>query len=392
MNELTKSCGAAGLPHWVPREARHYIGHVEQGVPIRALARRSGCAASTVLRQVQRLEKMRDDPLVDSALAALGRQAGASAAKVRVMGIEMRGEKGGQDSRAATDPAALDAGALRVLRRLAEPGAVLAAGAEMETAVIVRERPDGGVTRTGTAERALAEALALNGWIEGAARGRIARYRITAAGRAELRRLLASAGEAAGKGAGGAAAAKAAGFAEAPAAFSGAPVKTPLSAGMIGEGSPARAAGSETPLQVLARRRCADGTPFLSRPQAGAGARLREDYELAMSGPGASGWDPLGGAEGGAKTTSAKAARDNADGAALPDAVRAARARVTAALHELGPGLGDVALRCCCLLEGLETTERRMGWSARSGKIVLRIALERLRRHYAETGDGDLIG
>ena len=65
----------------------------------------------------------------------------------------------------------------------------------------------------------------------------------------------------------------------------------------------------------------------------------------------------------------------------------AARDRVAGALRDLGPGLGDVALRCCCYLEGLERTEKRMGWSARSGKIVLRIALQRLKRHYEELGE-----
>ena len=54
------------------------------------------------------------------------------------------------------------------------------------------------------------------------------------------------------------------------------------------------------------------------------------------------------------------------------------------ALYNLGPGLGDVVLRTCCNLEGLEAAERRMGWAARSGKVVLRIALERHKRHYAD--------
>ena len=63
---------------------------------------------------------------------------------------------------------------------------------------------------------------------------------------------------------------------------------------------------------------------------------------------------------------------------------RCARERVATALRELGPGLGDMVLRCCCYLEGLEAAEKRLGWSARSGKVVLRIALDRLRRHYQE--------
>ncbi|HRM74884.1 MAG TPA: DUF6456 domain-containing protein, partial [Paracoccus sp. (in: a-proteobacteria)] len=71
-----------------------------------------------------------------------------------------------------------------------------------------------------------------------------------------------------------------------------------------------------------------------------------------------------------------------------------ARNRVAAALRELGPGMGDMCLRVCCFLEGIEMTERRLGWSARSGKIVLRLALQRLERHYRETyGSGSpLIG
>ena len=69
-----------------------------------------------------------------------------------------------------------------------------------------------------------------------------------------------------------------------------------------------------------------------------------------------------------------------------PSGAAAGHLRVQAALGDLGAGLMDVAFHCCCLLEGLEQTEKSMGWSARSGKIVLRIALQRLKRHYAEQG------
>jgi len=103
------------------------------------------------------------------------------------------------------------------------------------------------------------------------------------------------------------------------------------------------------------------------------GARVAQDWSSLLTG--------------GVKTTAGSGA-----GALFgPDA---ARGRVVAALRELGPGLSDVALRCCCYLEGLESCEKRLGWSARSGKIVLRIALQRLKRHYEETLDDEsqLIG
>ena len=70
------------------------------------------------------------------------------------------------------------------------------------------------------------------------------------------------------------------------------------------------------------------------------------------------------------------------------DGPTGARTRVHDALRALGPGLSDIALRCCCHLEGLETAEKRMGWSARSGKIVLRIGLQRLALHYESMNGG----
>lgn len=68
---------------------------------------------------------------------------------------------------------------------------------------------------------------------------------------------------------------------------------------------------------------------------------------------------------------------------------------IRAAMADLGPGLSDVLMRCCCYLEGVEAAKKRLGWSARSGKIVLRIALMRLHQHYERTlgsAAGGMIG
>lgn len=367
-------CGP--MPDWVPAAARNYLSHTEAGRSIRALARDSGVHPSTILRQVRRIETRRDDPLVDAAIQALAR-----------IGAVNIPETTREDPKAMTNaqrhfrPAEaedeIDDEGRRILRCLLEPGAVLAVASDMEKAVVVRDTPDGRTLRTATMERAAAEVMALREWIEpGGDSGRIRRYRISSAGRSALKRLMARDENAR------------AGFAEAPAPFAGlSGAKVPQSQA---EAAPRRGMtryhAAESPVAALARRRGRDGTPFLANELLAAAERLREDFELSQLGPKvAQNWEGLltGGID-----ASAPPARAPAHGPA------AARDRVSAALKDLGPGLGDVALRCCCYMEGLETAERRLGWSSRSGKIVLRIALQRLRRHYETTGGlyGVLIG
>jgi hypothetical protein len=142
---------------------------------------------------------------------------------------------------------------------------------------------------------------------------------------------------------------------------------------------------AESPVVALSRRREKDGKAFLEPALVTAAERLREDFELAQMGPRiAQDWSRF-------LTAGSGGGFNSGDGLRGPEG---ARDRVAAALRDLGPGLGDMALRCCCFLEGLEATEKRMGWSARSGKIVLRIALQRLKRHYDDTygPGGGLIG
>ena len=359
------------LPGWVPDAARNYLHHIEEGISIRQLARESGCHASTVLRQVCKVETLRDDPLVDAALRKLGQHH----VPVRVISSDkdrFKMSNSPTEPHLTPDDKTLEREALRILRRLCETGAVLAVAAEMDKAVVVRDTGDGTSTRTAVVDSGIAQAMALKDWIACREPARISRYQITAAGRTELNRLVAASEN------------DARGFAEAQAGFEGKPASTET------DGEPrtkrVRYSLAESPLTALARRRDHDGKPFLSEELVTAGERLREDFELAQMGPRvAQNWDSFltGGARG------------NGEGADLRGyGPTAARDRVAAALADLGPGLGDVVLRCCCYLEGMETAEKRMGWSARSGKIVLRIALQRLRRHYDEVvgAGGGLIG
>ena len=355
--EAHRSDAAARRPAAMPDDARLYLRHVEKGESIRALARELGCHASTILRRIRKFESRRDDPLIDRAL----------------------------DQKA--DGARLDqAQMLRALRRLAEPGALLAVAAGMDKAIVTRD----GI-RTAIIERRLAESMALNGWVAQAGSGRIMSYAIVPAGREALRRMITAVP--------GRALPQGADFADAD------PVGD-LPAGDTGPEAAqrhriwedrvirdpeddsrrrARVNIAESPLLVLARRRDQDGKPFLTPGQVTAGERLREDFELAQMGPRVTqNWDGFmtAGIDAGRKPGGHRGGSDSA------------RDRVAVALRDLGPGMGDIVLRVCCFLEGIELTERRLGWSARSGKIVLRLALMRLERHYLETyGKGSpLIG
>nr|WP_309498536.1 DUF6456 domain-containing protein [Yoonia sediminilitoris] len=266
--------------------------------------------------------------------------------------------------------ARIDQDAKRVLRRLCEQGAVLAVASEMESSVVVREGRDGQQVRTAVVETEIAQAMALKDWISCPNPGkRLSKYFITSTGRAALRRLTAEDENRAG------------GFSEKRANFNG-DANWHIAEPTAMQRQATRYQITESPLTGLARRKDRDGQPFLKRELVAVGERLREDFELAQVGlPEIDNWEAL-------------MSEDLSGSSDSPPNAMAARKRVKDALTDLGPGLGDVALRCCCLLEGLEQTEKNMGWSARSGKIVLRIALQRLARHFEETQGkfGPMIG
>ena len=305
-----------------------------------------------MLRQIRRFENRRDDPLVDEALAHLG----------RAEPVETHpGSEVCMTRSDVVDDVTLTAEGRRVLRRLAESGAVMAVAEALDKAVVVRETEDGRSVRTATLDRSVARAMALADWIAcDEPKARIARYEITAAGRAALKGMLAEEGASA----------------EAPGLSEPRPEWGERTVEEDGERRTVRYNLAESPLTVLARRRDPLGKPFLTDDLVAAGERLREDFELAQMAPRTTqNWDRF----------LTAGVRGTAPGDGRDTGPEGARRRVQAALAELGPGLGDVALRTCCFLEGIEAAEKRMGWSARSGKIVLRIALQRLKLHYEET-------
>ena len=102
-----------------------------------------------------------------------------------------------------------------------------------------------------------------------------------------------------------------------------------------------------------------------------AGERLRADYERAQLAPAVTmRWDPV-------------RIRSTGDGRLAPaERQIAARARFDGAIAAAGKGLADILWRVVCACEALPAAEKGLEWPARSGKLVLRIALDRVADFY----------
>ena len=123
---------------------------------------------------------------------------------------------------------------------------------------------------------------------------------------------------------------------------------------------------AESPLSWLHAR------GHLSDTQFAAGECLRRDYERADLAPGVTmRWDPVR-VQGGAAE----------HGLTASERQIAARQRFDGAVTAVGPGLSDILWRVVCAGEGLPEAERALAWPVRSGKLVLRLALDRVAGFY----------
>lgn len=124
---------------------------------------------------------------------------------------------------------------------------------------------------------------------------------------------------------------------------------------------------AENPVDWLAAR------GMVSATQQRAAEKLRMDFERAGLGANVTmNWDaaPMAKTRSGARAGDASLARMDA------------HRRFSAAMDAVGAGLSDICWRVICGGEGIAVAEKGLGWPARSGKLVLGMALDRLVRFY----------
>jgi hypothetical protein len=102
-----------------------------------------------------------------------------------------------------------------------------------------------------------------------------------------------------------------------------------------------------------------------------AGERLRTDYERAQLSPSVTmRWEPV-------------RIRGTAPSGLSPtEAQLAARSRFDGAMVAAGKGLEDILWRVVCACETVPAAEKALEWPARSGKLVLKLALDRVADFY----------
>ena len=141
---------------------------------------------------------------------------------------------------------------------------------------------------------------------------------------------------------------------------------------VLPDGTQTRVNLAESPLAWLASRKDIRGRSFLTASEVEAGERLRHDFTLAGLTPHV--------------TARLGTPQDRHTGTgpspAYSETVVAARQRISRACAALGPDLSGLLLDICGFLKGLQEVESARGWPVRTAKVVLKLGLAQLARHY----------
>jgi hypothetical protein len=129
---------------------------------------------------------------------------------------------------------------------------------------------------------------------------------------------------------------------------------------------------SESPLSWL------HAHGHLSDRQLLAGEKLRGDYEAAQMGARTTmRWEHM---------SISRGKRGGSHVLTQTEHTLRAKQRFDHGVEALGRDLSDIAWRVICAGESIPIAEKAMGWPLRSGKLVLRIALDRLADYYRLPG------
>ncbi|MFM1815379.1 MAG: hypothetical protein RLZ98_2074 [Pseudomonadota bacterium] len=131
---------------------------------------------------------------------------------------------------------------------------------------------------------------------------------------------------------------------------------------------------SETPLEWLHAHRDRQGRRWIDETHYEAGRCLARDFHAAAMGNRVTVIWELRDSVG-----SSGARQGRMEGT---ERQAAAAERTRAALAAVGPELSGILIDICCYENSLDVAEKAAGWPARSAKVVLKLALERLACHY----------
>jgi len=341
------------LPSWAPRSLSMYIACCHFKLSMREVARQLQVQPSTVSRNLKRLKGMQGDPLFKSGLTKI---ACAVVEYLQSPGqLSHRDKSGSEISRYLLQNDKLRRESVFILEALSKQSHSLIVSLDLTTAILSQKDPETHPNNTRPVDLSVIEVLVITGCLKvnqldkfflcsltSTANQRLIQHRRTARTKYEYLQQA---------------------YRSLPTQKNAKNRETSFYHPGLHYNAPIP--NREAPLKLLARFRDRSGKYFLSPEQVQAGMSLKEDYELGLvvsSGDcgkstaqvsSALRWDPL--------------------------------VRFNSAVTFAGPILGDVAVRCCCFHQGMEQIEKELEWSARSGKIVLRIALTQLAVFYANS-------